>query len=70
LVNSTIGLHVVGRRAGVVGEPRQREVGAQGVEQGQRPLASPVRLPEAVGDLVADRGQLGAPGKRRRSRRR
>ena len=54
-----VGLHVVGRRAGVVGEPRQREIGARAVEQGQRPDVDAVGRPEAVGDLVADGGEFG-----------
>ncbi len=42
-----------------MGQARQGEVGAQGVEQGQGPIFARVRGPKAVGDLVADRGQFG-----------
>ncbi|MNX41943.1 hypothetical protein D3C86_723570 [compost metagenome] len=51
-----IGLHVLDRRAGVVAQAGQREVGAQTVELGQREVLA--RREQAVGDLVADMGQV------------
>jgi hypothetical protein len=51
-------LHVLGRGAGVVLQAGQREVGAQAVEQGQRPVLLHGRVPDPVGDLVADEGQV------------
>jgi hypothetical protein len=49
---------MLGRRAGIVAQPCEAEIGAQPVEQRQRP--DPVgRDPQAVGDLVADMGELG-----------
>ena len=54
-----IGLHVFGGRARIVGDPRQREVGAQRIEEGQRPHRARRRGPEPVADLVADLGELG-----------
>jgi hypothetical protein len=52
-------LDVLGRGAGVVAQAGQREVGAQAVEQGQRPGLLHRRAPHPVGDLVADEGQVG-----------
>ena len=54
-----VALDVLGRRAGVVAQPRQAEIGAQPVEQRQRPRLARAMLPGAVGDLVADMGELG-----------
>ena len=54
-----VALHVFGGRAGIVLQPRQREVGAQPVEQGQRVMALRVLDVEAVGDLIADQRQFG-----------
>ncbi len=51
-------LDVLGRRAGVVAEAGEREIGAQRVEQRQRARIVG-RDPQAVGDLVADVRQLG-----------
>ena len=49
---------MLGRRAGVVAQPGQAEVGARAVEQGQRADAERA-VEHAVGDLVADVDELG-----------
>ena len=59
-----IGLNVVDRRAGVVLQPRQREVGPEAVEVRQGEV--PAHLEQTVGDLVADMGQVrgGEPARK------
>ena len=54
-----VALGVVGRRAGIVAQPRQAEIDARRVEQRQRPLGLAAIIPGAVGDLVADMDELG-----------
>ena len=49
---------MLGRRAGIMAQAREAEIGAQPVEQRQR--AGLVGAdPQAVGDLVADMRELG-----------
>jgi hypothetical protein len=50
---------MLGRRAGIVAQPRQAEVGARPVEQRERARAWRRMVPGAVGDLVADVDELG-----------
>ena len=52
-------LEMLGRRAGVVAQPGEAEIGARPVEQRERPRAVADAVPGAVGDLVADVDQLG-----------
>ena len=55
-------LHVPPVAAGVVHEAAQRVVDAGGIEQRQRQSAAVVEIDEAVGDLVADGGEIAASG--------
>ncbi len=52
-------LDVLGRGAGVVAQPRQREIGPERVEQRERADRVGHARQHAVGDLVADVGELG-----------
>ncbi len=52
-------LHVLGRGAGVVGQARQGEVDPRAVEQAERAGLLQGRVPQAVGGLVADAGEVG-----------
>ena len=51
-------LEMLRRRAGVMLQPGQAEVGAGPIEQGQRPRAASDVIPHPVGDFVADMDQL------------
>ena len=51
-------LEMLGRRAGVVPQPRQAEIGARPVEQGERARLVGTADPCPVGDLVPEVDQL------------
>ena len=66
-----IGLRVMGRRAGIMLKPRQREIDARRIEQRQRARLVFGLRPDAVGQLVADMAQFrGGEVPRQRARRR
>jgi len=54
-----VALHMFGGRAGIMFQTRQRKVGAQTIEQRQRPIAVRIRHEQAIGNLVANLGQFG-----------
>ena len=54
-----VALGVLGRRAGIMPQPRQAEIDPRAVEQRQGPARPERMVPGAVGDLVADMGELG-----------
>jgi len=54
-----IALEMLGRGAGIVAQAREAEIGAQRVEQRERLRRRGVEAEQAVGQLVADIGELG-----------
>ena len=51
-------LEMLGGRAGVVAKPREAEVGARAIKQGERPRLVRPAHPDSVGDLVAQVDEL------------
>ena len=51
-------LEMLGRRSGIMPQPRQAEIGARPVEQGERARLVGRADPDAVGDLVAEMDEL------------